>query len=314
MARYDFTPFGERIPSGVGGRPGAYDGDGWFRQQFTGQFRDDESKLDYFNSRYLAAAIGRFMSPDPAFVDQHVNDPQSWNLYAYVRGNPLVFVDPSGFSCQPLDSNNPQASGYYDDGDGEGCVKAGVKPDSEGGLRESGQKFDFEYEPPTFFATLFAPPVSKYVPDDRPLQPERARTLRNAGAAGAIFPCQATFSAVVTSKKGARGVRFGTRTGLDGAFAPPPFAQKTIPTPIGPVRVAGQIRGTTNLATRGALSGTGVAVKDFGPFAAGATGGVSTSGKLGVGARGEIGSPVKTGFGLAVEARLEFPLTTPCTP
>src|ERR1051326_4600690 len=29
-------------------------------------------------------------------MDQHINDPQSWNLYAYGRNNPLVYVDPTG--------------------------------------------------------------------------------------------------------------------------------------------------------------------------------------------------------------------------
>jgi hypothetical protein len=35
------------------------------------------------------------MTPDSG-VDQHPEDPQSWNLYAYGRNNPLIMVDPSG--------------------------------------------------------------------------------------------------------------------------------------------------------------------------------------------------------------------------
>lgn len=34
--------------------------------------------------------MGRFMSPDPVFISaQRLADPQSLNLYAYVRNNPL---------------------------------------------------------------------------------------------------------------------------------------------------------------------------------------------------------------------------------
>jgi hypothetical protein len=36
------------------------------------------------------------MTPDELLVDQHLGDPQTWNLYPYVRNNPLEFVDESG--------------------------------------------------------------------------------------------------------------------------------------------------------------------------------------------------------------------------
>jgi RHS repeat-associated protein len=62
---------------------------------FTGKERDTESGNDYFGARYYASSMGRFMSPDKA-VDQHPANPQSWNLYSYVRNNPLSLVDPSG--------------------------------------------------------------------------------------------------------------------------------------------------------------------------------------------------------------------------
>ena len=39
--------------------------------------------------------MGRMMSPDSG-VDQHPEDPQSWNMYSYGRNNPLVMVDPTG--------------------------------------------------------------------------------------------------------------------------------------------------------------------------------------------------------------------------
>lgn len=63
--------------------------------KFTGKERDSESGLDYFGARYYGSNMGRMLSPDNG-TDQHPEDPQSWNLYAYARNNPIVLVDPTG--------------------------------------------------------------------------------------------------------------------------------------------------------------------------------------------------------------------------
>jgi RHS repeat-associated protein len=68
-------------------------------QQFTGQVRDQETKLDYFGARYYSGAQGRFLGPDQPMIDQGPADPQSWNLYSYVRNNPLKYIDPTGRDC-----------------------------------------------------------------------------------------------------------------------------------------------------------------------------------------------------------------------
>jgi RHS repeat-associated protein len=70
---------------------------------FTGKQRDYESNLDFFEARYFGGGnnLGRFMSPDPLgkrAADSQ--DPQTWNLYAYVRNNPMTFVDPEGESIE----------------------------------------------------------------------------------------------------------------------------------------------------------------------------------------------------------------------
>ena len=69
-------------------------------QHFTGKERDAESGNDYFGARYYASSMGRFMSPDPSgLLAQKPSDPQSWNLYAYARNNPLMNIDPTGLDC-----------------------------------------------------------------------------------------------------------------------------------------------------------------------------------------------------------------------
>jgi uncharacterized protein RhaS with RHS repeats len=55
--------------------------------------------LDYFGFRYYSRPQGRWTSPDDIFADQHPEDPQSWNLYAYVRNNPIKNTDPNGRDC-----------------------------------------------------------------------------------------------------------------------------------------------------------------------------------------------------------------------
>ena len=49
--------------------------------------------------------MGRFLSPDEPFADQFESDPQSWNLYSYVRNNPLAMVDPEGRDALWVDDN-----------------------------------------------------------------------------------------------------------------------------------------------------------------------------------------------------------------
>jgi len=65
--------------------------------KFTGKERDTESGLDYFGARYYGSSLGRFMTFDPGTIKvMHLLDPQLWNKYAYVRNNPLTYVDPDG--------------------------------------------------------------------------------------------------------------------------------------------------------------------------------------------------------------------------
>jgi RHS repeat-associated protein len=87
--------------------------------QFTGKERDAESGLDMFGARYYGSSLGRFMTADRPFEDQHARSPQSWNLYSYARNNPLRYTDATGNACvQGSDGN------YRDDNSGgETCAQ-----------------------------------------------------------------------------------------------------------------------------------------------------------------------------------------------
>ncbi|MEW6126587.1 MAG: RHS repeat-associated core domain-containing protein [Acidobacteriota bacterium] len=104
-SRLDYLPFGTEISAGIGGRTTAmmYSASTTLRQKFTGHERDEESKLDFAQARYCSSVTGRFMSADDFLNDTHVSDPQSWNLYVYVRNNPLRFVDSAGEEIEKKD-------------------------------------------------------------------------------------------------------------------------------------------------------------------------------------------------------------------
>jgi RHS repeat-associated protein len=70
--------------------------------QFIGKERDSESGLDYFGARYYGSALGRCTSRDEALADQQPENPQSWNLYGYVRNNPLRLVDDNGRGAKEI--------------------------------------------------------------------------------------------------------------------------------------------------------------------------------------------------------------------
>jgi len=54
---------------------------------------NEKAKKIIFNSYYFSS-IGRFLKPDNLIPNAF--NPQSWNLYTYVNGNPVNFNDPTG--------------------------------------------------------------------------------------------------------------------------------------------------------------------------------------------------------------------------
>ena len=89
VSRRDFMPYGEEITrSGYG--------QDTVRERFATYERDTETYLDFAQARMYSSELGRFLVPDEPFLDQWRSSPQSWNLYSYVRNNPLKLTDPSG--------------------------------------------------------------------------------------------------------------------------------------------------------------------------------------------------------------------------
>ncbi len=125
VARHDYLPYGEEIPNGLAGRNGNFGFPSNLTQGFTGQELDGATstmssgtaELEYFNARHMSAVLGSFTQPDPMQAGADFLNPQSWNGYAYVLGNPIGNADPSG-ACsvvlggigQSRDPNGPITS------------------------------------------------------------------------------------------------------------------------------------------------------------------------------------------------------------
>lgn len=93
----DYYPFGAERPITNGGVNVSF--------KFTGKERDNETGLDNFGARYYYSSLGRFAVPDWATTATDVpyadfGNPQSLNLYTYVKNDPITFEDPDGH-CDP---------------------------------------------------------------------------------------------------------------------------------------------------------------------------------------------------------------------
>ena len=116
-----YFPYGQERPSAT------TDG----KEKFATYFRDSETGLDYADQRYHQPGMGRFMRPDSYGGSAKAKAPGSWNRYAYVGGDPVNTIDPTGqeglgmgFACDP--GTNAMCSmmlasvGFYGDTTGGG--------------------------------------------------------------------------------------------------------------------------------------------------------------------------------------------------
>ena len=86
LDRHDYEPFGVELA------PFADQSD--LTHRFTGHERDLQTGYDYMHYRFYGSTLARFLKPDN--IPGTLTDPQSWNLYAYVRNNPANATDPTG--------------------------------------------------------------------------------------------------------------------------------------------------------------------------------------------------------------------------
>jgi RHS repeat-associated protein len=100
----DYSPFGTEYVLASSGLN---------HYKFTSKERDSESGLDYFGARYYSSPLGRFITPDWAAKAMAVPyaefaDPQSLNLYSYVRNVPTTRFDVDGhFQSSLIDKVSP---------------------------------------------------------------------------------------------------------------------------------------------------------------------------------------------------------------
>lgn len=72
-------------------------GTNWSFSGFTDDIFDPETNLDHTPNRQYSSSQGRWLTPDPAGISSaDPTNPQSWNRYAYVQGDPTDQVDPLG--------------------------------------------------------------------------------------------------------------------------------------------------------------------------------------------------------------------------
>ena len=88
--------------------------------KYTGQERDASTDLYFYQARYYAQGLGRFVSPDS--IVQNPLDPQAFNRYAYARNNPVRYTDPTGHWWNDWPGDNWPGDNWGGGGPGAGYI------------------------------------------------------------------------------------------------------------------------------------------------------------------------------------------------
>ena len=170
------APYGDDLNCGAptGGDPTADDAT---QLHFTGKHLDGETGganpyngNDYFGARYYGPYMGRFLTPDwSAKVEpvpySKLSDPQSLNLYAYVRNNPLGSVDPDGHDCNGW--CDLQGNAYQTDSQIAAAARA-AKADAARAAQQQSQSTTSTGDPIQNALQKDVPGVSTVTPDPDP--------------------------------------------------------------------------------------------------------------------------------------------------
>lgn len=122
------------------------------KEKFTGYLRDAETGLDYADQRFHMPGLGRFLTTDPLSSSAQLNDPGTWNRYAYVGGDPINRTDPTGQDwCDGYGTCYDDYGNSYSDpsfgyaGYGYGYSGYGYASYGYGGYGSSGYGYDYGY-------------------------------------------------------------------------------------------------------------------------------------------------------------------------
>ncbi|MBN2041273.1 MAG: RHS repeat-associated core domain-containing protein [Spirochaetes bacterium] len=85
VSRMEYLPYGDTWFT---------DGDKNNAPKYNSQELDKETNFYYYNARHYNAEVSRFVTPDTVIDGEF--DTQGWNRYAYVKGNPVIYKDPTG--------------------------------------------------------------------------------------------------------------------------------------------------------------------------------------------------------------------------
>jgi RHS repeat-associated protein len=125
-----YYPYGEEMGGATAGN----------REKFATYTRDSVSGLDYAWNRYYSSTWGRFTSADPYVMSGGLGNPQGWNRYAYVLGDPVNGNDPLGLNRNPLDgepienNHEPETCGDIPVLEGGGTVRSRMTEATDLGL------------------------------------------------------------------------------------------------------------------------------------------------------------------------------------
>ncbi len=126
ISRMEYLPYGET----------------WFQEnregleeehnpKFDSQELDKETNFYYYNARHYDPELCRFVTADNVIDGEY--DTQGWNRFSYVKGNPIVYKDPTGHEAYGDDGN---WAGIDSSGD-QGVIESGVNSGDKSSAKKS---------------------------------------------------------------------------------------------------------------------------------------------------------------------------------